>query len=254
MDFIVTGRLLGAKLLGFYQFSYNLPYLVKSYVQDGIVPIAFPVFSKVQHDNERLARGFLNGVKYISMLTFPIMFGMAFCAEDFISVVYGARWLPAAGPLKLLCFGAALASVHSIVFSLFNAKGRPDIGLKWGLFRLPATVILVIVLSKYGIIGIAWAMLLVEFFTVATAFFATKLLDTYFTKYLSSIFPATISSTAMIVCLSYLNRYVVGNYDAYARLLTNTLIGFCTYSISLKMFHPKDMKQLYNFIVLCVKR
>jgi len=83
MDFIVTGRLLGAKLLGFYQFSYNLPYLVKSYVRDGIGPVAFPVFSKVQNDDERLARGFFNATKYISMITFPLMFGLSFCAEDF---------------------------------------------------------------------------------------------------------------------------------------------------------------------------
>ncbi len=253
MDFIVTGRLLGAQLLGFYQFSYNLPYLVRSYVEDGIDPVAFPVFSKAQDDNERLARGFLNAIKYISMITFPLMFGLSFCAEDFISVVYGTRWLPAAGSLRLLCFGAALSSLHCIVFSLFNAKGRPDIGFKWNLFRLPITIALVIALSKRGIIGIAWAMFLVEFLTIATAFFATKVLKTHFAKYLKATFPTIISSSAMVVCLYFINRYITGSYNAYVRLSLNTSLGCCTYIIFLKIFYQKHIKGLFEFIALCRK-
>lgn len=253
MDFIVTGRLLGAKLLGFYQFSYNLPYLVKSYIQDGVGPVIFPVFSKVQDDKERLTRGFLNAIKYISMVTFPIMFGLSFCAEDFIVVVYGIKWLPAAGPLKLLCFSAALASVHCIVFSLFNAKGRPDIGLKWNLFRLPTTVILVIALSRYGIIGIAWAMFLAELLTIATAYFATKIINVHFAKYLNAISPAIISSIVMMLCLYLLRRYIL-SFNAYMRLLLNTLLGCCAYIMFLKIIHRKAVTELYDFIMLCIKK
>jgi len=254
MDFIVTGRLLGASLLGFYQFSYNLPYLVKSYVQDGIGPVAFSVFSKVQDDNERLARGFLNAVKYISMITFPVMFGLAFCAEDFISVVYGTSWLPAAGPLKLLCFGAALASIHCIIFSLFNAKGRPDIGFKWNIFRLPITVILVIILTRKGIIGVSLAMLLVEALTITTAYFATKMLSMRFIKYLNAIFPATTSSIAMIICLGFLHRFILGSYNVYLQLSLSVLLGGCIYIFFLKMIFREDIKELYRFIVFSIKK
>ena len=253
MDFIITGRLLGVQFLGFYQFAYNLPYLVRSYVRDGIGPVAFPIFSKIQDDNERLARGFLSAVKYISMIIFPLMFGLAFCAEDFISVVYGARWLPAAGPLKLLCFSAALASVHCIVFSLFNARGRPDIGLKWGLFRLPVTVILVVILSRYGIIGIAWAMFLVEFLTIITAFFAARILNMHFTKYINTIFPAIISSIAMVIFLYFINRYIIGSYNVYVRLILNAVLGCCAYIIFLKIFYQKHIKELFDFVALCIK-
>lgn len=254
MDFIVTGRLLGAKLLGFYQFSYNLPYLVKTYIQDGIGPVVFPVFSKVQDDNERLSRGFLNAVKYISLITFPAMFGLSFCAEDFISVVYGARWLPAAGPLKLLCFGAALASVHCVAFCLFNSRGRPDIGFKWNLFRLPITVALVVILSKRGIIGIAWAMFLTEFLTISTAYFATKILDMHFEKYLKTILPAIISSIVMTFLLYFSRRYVISHFNEYIRLMLSTAIGCCAYIAFLKIFYQKEVEGLQDFIKLSMKK
>lgn len=254
MDFIIIGRLLGAQLLGFYQFSYNVPYLVKSYVQDGIVPVAFSVFCKAQDDNMRLTRGFLNAVKYIAMLTFPVMFGLAFCADDFITVIYGVRWLSAAGPLKLLCFSAAFASVHCVVIALLNAKGRPDIGFKWNLFRLPITVITIIALSKYKIIGVAMAMFLVEFLTIVMVFFATKILNTCFVKYLNAIFPSIISSTVMIICLFFLQHYVFRSNNMYLRLVVNTFLGLAIYIICLKMFYKEDLKGLYDFIRLFIKK
>jgi len=254
IDFIVTGRLLGAQLLGFYQFAYNLPYLVKSYVQDGIIPVAFPVFSKVQDDDKRLAGGFLNAVKYISMITFPLMTGLAFCSEDFISVAYGTRWLPAAGPLKLLCFGAALASVNCIVFSLFNAKGRPDLGLKWNLFRLPATVILVIALSKYRLMGIAWAMFAIELITVTAAYIAARLLKIPFIRYLSIFLHVIYSSIVMVVCIYTLNAFALTSLSPYLRLPINGVLGCCAYSVSLYILSKKDFIEFCNFIKLCIKK
>lgn len=253
MDFIVTGRLLGAKLLGFYQFSYNLPYLIKTYVQDGIGPVAFPVFSKVQDDNDRLARGFLNAVKYISMITFPLMFGLAFCAEDFISVVYGARWIPAAGPLKLLCFSAALASVHCISSSLFNAKGRPDIGLKWGLFALPVTIVSVILLSRWGIVGIAGGMLFVELLTIFITYIATRLLNIRFKNYLIALLPAIYSSLSMITALCFISYKAFTINNIYCRFACNILVGGIVYIVSLFVFYKKDLVSAIGLIRLNFK-
>jgi len=254
LDFIVTGRLLGTSLLGFYQFSYNLPFLVKHFVQDGLATVAFPVFSWVQDDPERLSRGFLNAVKYISMITFPVMFGLAFCAEDFISVVYGIRWLPASEPMRLLCFGASFASLHCIVFSLFNAKGRPDIGLKWNLFRLPTTAILIVVFSRYGIIGIAGVMLTIEVLSVIMVYVAMKLIDTQFTHYLKAILPATISASVMTLFLYFVNTCILTNCNSYIRLPCDILAGSCMYILSLKAFYSRELSDLFDFIMLGVNK
>jgi len=248
MDFIVTGRLLGVRLLGFYQFSYNLPYLVKGYVQDGLAPIAFPVFSKVNDDKERLARGLFSAIKYISMMTFPIMFGLAFCANDFISVVYGVKWLTAAQPLRILCFAAALGSVHCIVGSVFSAVGRPDIGLKWGLFKLPVTIISVVLFSKWGIIGIAWAMFSIEFLTIFTAYLAMKLLNIGFKNYLIALLPAIYCSLIMVAYLYLVNSKLLVINNIYLRFLFNISTGLIAYIMSLVLFYKKDFINGMGFI------
>jgi O-antigen/teichoic acid export membrane protein len=250
VDFIVTGRILGVSMLGIYQFSYNLPYLVQTYVQDGIAPVAFPVFSKVNDDKERLSRGFFNAVKFISMITFPLMVGLSFCANDFIAVVYGKKWLPAAPPLRLLCFSAALASIHCIVGSVFKAVGRPDIGFKWSLFRLPFTVGLVVLFSRWGIIGIAAAMFFVEFCCVVLSYLATKLLDSGFKKYLLSLLPAVSGSIAMISGLYLISRSLIKIDNSYLRLSVSILLGSGLYLGALFVFYKKDLFGIISFIKL----
>lgn len=254
MDFIVTGKLLGAKLLGFYQFSYNLPYLVKSFVQDGIGPVVFPVFSQAQDDTARLARGLFSAMKYVSMITFPLMFGLAFCAEDFISVIYGTKWLTAAAPLRLLCFGAALASVHSVVPPLFNAKGRPDIGFKWGLFLLPITIVSVIFFSRFGIIGVAGAMLFTELLTIYLAYIATTLLNLKFSNYVRSLMPAICSSLSMLIVLYLANFSPIIPDNIYLRFATNAILGAIIYTSFLLIVYKKDVVNLAEFMRLCVTR
>lgn len=247
MDFIITGRLLGTMMFGFYQFSFNLPYLVQSYVQDGIAPVAFPVFSKTNGDKERMARGMFKAVKFISIIVFPFMVLLSFCAYDFITIVYGGKWLLAAPPLKLLCFSAAFASVHCIVGTVFVAMGRPEIKFKWGLFRLPFTVLLIILLSSRGIIGVAGAMLIVECSVVILVYIATRLLEVKFTRYLEALLPA-VSCSMLMVTILYVGNYLFKINNYYLRFFINIFLGVFVYITAILLLYKKDFIDIFEFI------
>lgn len=253
MDFIITGKILGSEVLGIYQFSYNLPYLVQSYVQDGIAPVVFPVLSKVNDDYTRLARGFFRAVKYISIITFPLMVGLSFCANDFIIIVYGEKWLLAATPLKILCISAALASVHAIDWTVFSSIGRPEIGLKWDLFRLPLTIVSIIVCSRWGIIGIAGAMLFVEVTGTLMSYLVTRFLDIKFYKYIIALSPAILGSLTMITVLYSLDMILIIE-NTYIRFLVNISVGLTTYSLFLFILFKKESDDFIKFIRLSLGR
>jgi len=250
MDFIVTGKVLGAQMLGFYQFSYNLPHLVRQYIFDGVTPISYPVFCKVNDDLDVLASGYLRIVKLISIITFPILFGLSFCAKDFIIVVYGQKWLMAIEPLKLLCFSAAIASVHSIVNSLFNSLGRPDIGFKWNLVKLPMTIGFIYLFSRFwGLVGVAFAMFMVEMISVIQVYLAIKLLKTKMSRYYFSLLPATICSILMILVVGLLHYFVLLDPDWYfLRLLFSFVVGAGAYFVFLRQWYRSDLNYLIDTI------
>ncbi len=250
MDFIVTGRVLGADLLGFYQMAYNLPHLLKDYVSGSIGTVAFPVFCKVQDDNDRLVKGYLKIVKFIALATFPVLAGLVFTAHDFIFVAYGERWLPAVVPLQILCFCAAFASVNSIVGFLLYAKGRPDLGFKWECVRLPATIIAILIGVHFGgIVGVAWGMLVIEFFSIVMVWLIFRILNNSFSRYWSAILPATVACGVMTGALVSINGiHLINGMTPWLRLITEFVVGTGIYVLVIVFGFKTVFKEAVDFV------
>ncbi len=256
IDFIVTGRVLGVDLLGFYQMAYNLPFLVRGYISDSIGTVAFPVFCQLQDDNERLAKGYIRLVKFIAMATFPLLVGLAFCAEDFILVVYGSKWLTAVAPLKILCFSAALASIHAVVTPLLNAKGRPALSFKWNCLRLPLTISAILSGAKlYGILGVAWGMFIVETLSVVLIIIAFRLIRQSLGDYFRCFVPSVAACLLMLSVLVLVNQpFLLGGGLPVCRLLVNFVVGGSIYLSTVSLFFRNDWVEFKTFVRQVVKK
>lgn len=256
MDFIVTGRALGVDLLGFYQMAYNLPFLVRGYITDSIGTVAFPVFCQLQDDNERLAKGYIRLVKFIAMATFPLLVGLAFCADDFILVVYGSKWLSAVAPLKILCFSAALASIHTVVTPLLNAKGRPGLSFKWNCVRLPLTIIAIVSGAKLcGILGVAWGMFFVEALSVVLILIAFRLIEQRLSDYFRCFVPSVAACILMILAIVLVNQpFLLGGVLPVWRLSVNFVLGGSVYISTVSMFFRNDWADFKTFVRQLVKK
>ena len=235
MDFIVTGRLLGAELLGFYQMAFNLPSLLRLYLQDSVGVVSFPVFCKIQDDNPRLVRGLVKIIRYIAIGVLPILAGLCLTAPDFILVVYGKKWLSAVAPLQILCLCAMLTSINTVIPPLLNAKGRPDIDLKWSLLRLPAMLGAVVAGVRLGgLVGIAWGVTIVEILSLALVYQAFRLLNQNLKPYLTALVPAGVATLVMVVALLLVNQTPWLQHAApFLRLLADVACGAAVYVTAL---------------------
>ena len=256
MDLIVTGRMLGAGLLGFYQMAYNLPNLVKDYINDSVGAVSFPVFCKVQDDNARLTRGVFRIMAFIALASFPVLAGLAFTARDFILVVYSEKWLPVAVPLQILCFYAALACTNAVIGPLLNAKGRPDLSLKWGLFRLPATIIAILLGVHFGgIVGVAWGVLIVQVISLAMVYQAFQIIRGDFREYWNAIYPAAAACVMMIGALIIINRIpVFHELSAWLRLMIEFFIGGAVYTATIIFGFKETFEEFLNFARSLIKK
>jgi PST family polysaccharide transporter len=145
MDYLVVGKLLGTSALGYYTFAYHLITFPLHKISMIVTRVTFPAFSTIQDDNDTLRKGYLKVVRYISLITFPMIAGIFVVAPEFVVVVYGAKWAPMILPLQILCLAGALKSVGTTVSSILLSKGRADIQFKWNIFTaivLPIAVII----------------------------------------------------------------------------------------------------------------
>lgn len=161
LDKIVIGILMGPKVLGFYDLAYRLiarPYQI---INPIFTRVAFPVFSAVQTDRNRLRKGYLELIEVLGSVTIPLYVGMFALAPAFIRVQLGPGYEMTVHLLRILCVVGLSFSLTSPAGSLLMACGRADLGFYLNVFRTSLMFLGIWLGSRWGVGGIAWALVVV---------------------------------------------------------------------------------------------
>jgi len=251
MDYLVVGKLLGTSALGYYSFAYHLIMFPLTRISTMVTRVTFPAFSTIQDDNDTLRKGYLKVVRYISLITFPMLAGMFVVAPDFVVVVYGAKWAPMILPLQILCLAGAISSVGHTVGTILLSKGRADIQFKWNIFTAIVLPIAVIIGANYGIAGVAAAItvMTVSLFPIIQMI-TNKLIDLSMYSYFKAICPAIIGSITLIIFVEAYQRMSLTIYDlsAIGMLVSSAIIGIIVYILLLRIAFNDLFKELRSLI------
>jgi len=140
-DFLV-GTLISETELGFYARAYALAVLPTTMVTHIVARVAFPLYSKVQHDRDKLSEAFGLVMRLIVLLSAPAAIGLAYCAPEFVGVVFGDTWRPMAVFVQLLLVYELLRPIFDDVGELFTAVGRPH---KIGRIQVAQALVMLLV-------------------------------------------------------------------------------------------------------------
>lgn len=130
-DLVVVGRMLGTEDLGYYQIATKLPEVSVTLAVWIVGRVLFAAFSRVHASGGDLARGFVEAVRYVSLLTVPASAGLFLVAEPLVRTLFGPDWLPAVPILRALAVYVGLRSLGSHAGDVLKATGRT--GLLAGL-------------------------------------------------------------------------------------------------------------------------
>jgi PST family polysaccharide transporter len=157
VDYLIVGRLLGAKALAYYTLGFRLPELVIISVFNVIAVVAFPLFSRVREDEPRLHSGYLFGLRVQAIYGVGAGVGLAMAAPMIVHVVFGPTWEAAIVPLEALALYAAFRSLGLGPHEAFRGIGRPDLLVRLSLLRLAVVAPALLIGARFGIDGVAWA-------------------------------------------------------------------------------------------------
>lgn len=158
VDLLLGGRLLGAAQLGLYSVPRNLILQVQSMVNPIFTRVGFPVIASIQHDKARVRQVYLRIMNLTATVNAPIYVAMAAFAPELVQLLLGNKFQDAAPLLRVLALWGLLRSFGNPAGSLVFGLGRVRLATWWNLCLLlivPPTLWLG---SKYGAIGMAWAM------------------------------------------------------------------------------------------------
>ena len=102
---LAGGILGGAVVVGHLQFAWRTSQLVSS-VEDVVARVAFPAFSRLQHDRAGLALAVAGATTASAYLIVPAQLWVAAVAPTLVPWLFGPQWDPAIVPLQLACLAA----------------------------------------------------------------------------------------------------------------------------------------------------
>ena len=145
VDYIVVGRLLGPVELGVYLLAFNLSSWPASLVSSAVARVAFAGFSRLVEDRSRLTAAFPRSIGVALSVLVPVVVMLAALAPEVIELLYGAKWLPAATPLRFLLLLGGMRILIDLLIDLSIADDRPRVALAvrtaWLVAVVPALAV-----------------------------------------------------------------------------------------------------------------
>jgi len=244
MDYIIIGRMLGDAALGFYSLAYQIVIFPLSRINPVITRVAFPAFSRIQDDDPYLRTGYVKVIKYISLITLPMLAGMLVVAPEFVLAVFGEQWVPSIRVLQLLCIVGAFKSLGNPVGSVLLAKGKANIGFYQNLFTVVLISVAVIVGARWGITGVAAALLLVQlpiFLVIQPV--VNRLIGLGWGPYFGGLRTAVLASVVMAAAV-LLVRPLLAGAGSLLLLVSGIAVGATTYFACAALFDRPAVREL----------
>src|SRR5665647_1335680 len=163
IDVIICAKVLGNDVLGFYSVGVQFASLPSQKIAGLVNQVAFPTFSRMQHDVRKVGENVLLGTRLLSFFAFPVLWGMSSIAPEIVEVILGAKWMQAVVPLQVLALIIPFRIIGNFVGIAAQGIGRSDIVLRntvWAALIAPPLLFA----GAYadGLIGLSLAWLLIS--------------------------------------------------------------------------------------------
>lgn len=251
-DNLLIGKLLGDYSLGLYSRAYGLMLLPIRNISDGFKTAMFPTLSKIQDNKVEVKRLYLKSIKLVAFVSFPMMFGMSALCEPLVLFLYGENWMDMVPVLKLLSLLGALSSLMTFNGTIFYSLGRPEIETKIYLITTPILLLGFFIGIEFGgLIGLAWALIIVELaFSFYKVSFMKSLLGLTIPGFIENIKIIIFNTIVMFAILELINYYEVLNGIALIfELLILFIIGFFTYFL-LSISNSKEVVRTFKSMII----
>jgi O-antigen/teichoic acid export membrane protein len=176
-DDIFVGKVLGVAALGLYQIAYTLSNLPATEITHVISQVTFPAYSKLQDQPAKLSEAYIKVLQVTTFLSIPLTVGIIVLAPQFIQILLGEKWLPAAPAVQVLALAGLLRSIAASSGYLFYALGKVKIDTFLQILRLTVLAILIYPLAiKFQLLGVSIAVVASIFVSnIGFTFMALKL-------------------------------------------------------------------------------
>ncbi len=250
---IIIGKLYNAKSLGYYTRANQFQKLPVSSIYGAISAVSFPVLAEIQHEDIKLKEGYRSMIKLVAFVLFPIMAILISISKSMIHVVLTDKWLPSVPILQILCIVGAFYPLHAINLDILKVKGRSDLFFRLEIFKQILNVLMIVVSFKWGVIGLVWGSVMLNFVCYyLNSFFSKSLVNYSFINQVRDLLPLACFSIITLLAL-FVIKTIITNLNI--QLVILPFVGVLVYCFLSSIFKIQEMSILKEIILkIIIKR
>ncbi|PIZ64909.1 hypothetical protein CO051_04310 [Candidatus Roizmanbacteria bacterium CG_4_9_14_0_2_um_filter_39_13] len=233
---LFIGKALGLEALGYIGWAKRWAESPIRMIMDNVNRILFPIFSRMQSEQERVAQLLEKVIRYQTLILAPAFVGMVLLMDRFVDLVPKySKWEPALPIFYLIVISAFLSSFSSPFTNLFNALGKVKITFKFMVYWTVMSWILIPILtSTNSMIGYPIALIILSLTFIAIIVVAKKYVAFSFIK---QIYPGIFSSLFMgvmvYITLFQTSTWILFGLSIATGVISYTLILYLVFKINI---------------------
>lgn len=243
-DVFIAGKWLGKEALGYYSVSMHLASLPNQRISALINQVAFPAFSRIQHDVPRVAANTLLGVRILSLVAFPVLWGVSSVAPEIVKALLGPKWTEAILPLQILALVMPLRMIASFVSNPIQGLGRFDVGLANIVVAFFVMVTAFFVGVQWGLVGLCLAWLIcTPLVFLANMRQNMRVLEVPMRSLFTSMAWPTVAASVMYGTVAWCRATVLTHVTDLTRLALLILAGVLTYFVMTLLLNRQGLTE-----------
>jgi O-antigen/teichoic acid export membrane protein len=191
--------------------------------------IAFPLFSRMAHDRQRLCDTFEKGSRITFIIAAPAFAGLALVGKEIIALTLGSQWAAAAPALGVVCFYSLFNFARLLAQPAIKALGRPALLLWLHGVGLGYIAIGCVLTAPFDLNAqlMVWAMFGFVYY-LTSAILLERASGLGLLKQSLPLVPGTIAGVGMTVCLLFLQPYLAA-WPSFPSLVMKIAAGGLIY-------------------------
>ena len=246
---LLIGRFFAPSSLAFFDKGKLFPSLIMDNVGTSIQTVLLPILSMEQDNRNRVKAMLRRSIKTSSLFIFPLMIGLAICAEPLVKLILTEKWLPVVPFIQIFSISFLLMPIQQANMEAVKALGYSRVTLKLESYKKVLEVLILIVSFLGGVIGIAWGVVVYNTICMFINLYPCKKLLGYgYFEQCRDIISVFAIAVVMGICIYSMGFLPILNTSPLLLISLQIVTGVIAYGLMCYIFRIEGFVYLLNML------
>lgn len=239
---VFIGKYYSPAQLGVYNRAQGYAAMPSQNMMGVISGVTFPVLSKMQDDDEKLALNYRRMLRAIAFIVFPIMLMLSALAHPLVITMVTAKWDACVILLQIICFSMMWYPIHAINLNLLMVKGRSDLFFRLEVIKKIVGGTILLVTLPMGLVVFCYGNIFSSMISlVINTYYTGKLINVGYLKQMRDLLPIFGLSLFMWLCIHGTIYFI---HNMLFQIFVGGCVGFIIYIGGAMLFRFDELKDI----------